>query len=150
MPEDSFRLVIAGPSGSGKTNTLLHMIYNLLFFDEILLFAKNLHQDKYQFLLQDFAERVDPEVGYKVIETPPEIVPLKALDHESQKVVIFDDYVCEKKTKRNCQLFYKRKASQLLSHLSFLKFFQSAKKHQGYSFTFLHFSISPQGKQKNF
>ena len=96
MPEDSFRLVVAGPSGSGKTNTLLHMIYNLLYFDEILLFAKNLHQNKYQFLLRDFAERVDPEVGYKVIETPPEIVPLKALDHESQKVVIFDDYVCEK------------------------------------------------------
>ena len=42
MPEDSFRMVIAGPSGSGKTNTLLHMIYNLLHFDEILLFAKNL------------------------------------------------------------------------------------------------------------
>ena len=96
MPEDSFRLVIAGPSGSGKTNTLLHMIYNLLFFDEIWLFAKNLHQDKYQFLLRDFAERVDPEVGYKVIETPPEIVPLKELGHESQKIVIFDDYVCEK------------------------------------------------------
>ena len=63
MPEDSFRLIIAGPSGSGKTDTLLHMIYNLLHFDEILLFANNLHQDKYQFLLNDFATRVDPEVG---------------------------------------------------------------------------------------
>ena len=45
MPEGSFRLIIAGPSGSGKTNTLLHMIYNLLYFDGILLFAKNLHQE---------------------------------------------------------------------------------------------------------
>ena len=80
-----------------KTNTLLHMIYNLLFFDEIWLFAKNLHQDKYQFLLKDFAERVDPEAGYQVIETPSEIVPLKELSVDgSQKVVIFDDYVCEK------------------------------------------------------
>ena len=96
MPEDSFRLVIAGPSGSGKTNTLLHMIYHLLHFDEIYLFAKNLHQDKYQFLLKDFRERVDPEVGYTVIQTLPEILPLKSLDHESQKVIIFDDYVCEK------------------------------------------------------
>ena len=57
MPEDSFRLVIAGPSGSGKTNCLLHMIYHLLHFDEILLFAKNLHQDKHQFLLNDFAKK---------------------------------------------------------------------------------------------
>ena len=98
MPEDSFRLVIAGPSGSGKTNTLLHMIYNVLHFDEILLFAKNLHQDKYQFLLSDFATRIDPVVGYKVIQTPGEIIPLHEACHgnESQRLVIFDDFVCEK------------------------------------------------------
>ena len=96
MPAEAFRLVISGPSGSGKTNCLLHMIYHLLFFDEILLFAKNLHQDKYQFLLDDFKKRVDPEVGYQVIQTPSEVIPLSSLDHESQKVVIFDDYVCEK------------------------------------------------------
>ena len=98
MPEDSFRLVVACPSGSGKTNTLLHMIYNLLHFDEILLFAKNLHQDKYQFLLNDFAKRVDPEAGYQVIVTPPEIIPLNDAfsGNDSQRLVIFDDFVCEK------------------------------------------------------
>ena len=97
MPEDSFRLIIAGPSGSGKTNTLFHMIYNLLHFDEILLFAKNLHQDKYQFLLNDFATRVDPEVGYKVIQTPG-IIPLHEAfqGNESQRLAIFDDFICEK------------------------------------------------------
>ena len=76
MPEDSFQLVIAGPSGSGKTNILLNMIYYLLHFDEILLFAKNIHQEKYQFLLNAFAKRVDPIAGYKVIQTPGEIIPL--------------------------------------------------------------------------
>ena len=98
MPEDSFRLIIAEPSGSGKTNTLLHMIYNLLHFDEILLFAKNLHQDKYQFLLNDFATRIDSEVGYQVIQTPSQIIPLHEAfqGNESQRLVIFDDFVCEK------------------------------------------------------
>ena len=98
MPEDSFRLVIAGPSGSGKTNTLLHMIYNLLHFDEILLFATNIHQDKYQFLLNDFAKRVDPVAGYQVIQTPGEIIPLHEAfsGNDSQRLVIFDDFVCEK------------------------------------------------------
>ena len=98
MPEDSFRLVIVGPSGSGKTNTLLHMIYNLLHFDEILLFAKNLHQDKYQFLLNDFAKRVDPEAGYQVIVTPSDIILLNEVfqGNDSQRLVIFDDFVCEK------------------------------------------------------
>ena len=61
MPEDSFRLIIAGPSGSGKTNTLLHMIYHLLHFDKILLFAKNLYQDKYQFLLNDLQQELIPK-----------------------------------------------------------------------------------------
>ena len=75
MPEDYFRLIIAGPSGSGKTKTL-RVIYNLLYFDEILLFAKNLYQDKYQLILSDFAKRIDPEVGYKVVQTPTKIIPL--------------------------------------------------------------------------
>ena len=98
MPEDSFRLVIAGPSGSGKTITLLHMSYNLLHFDEILLFAKNLHRDKYQFLLNDFAKRVDPIAGYQVIQTPGEIIPLHEafMGSDPQRLVIFDDFVCEK------------------------------------------------------
>ena len=79
--------------GSGKTNTLLHMIYNLLHFD-----AKNLHQDKYQFLLNNFAKRIDPEAGYQVIDTPEEIIPLNEAfqGNDSQRLVIFDDFVCEK------------------------------------------------------
>ena len=156
MPEDSFRLVIAGPSGSGKTNTLLHMIYNLLFFDEIWLFAKNLHQDKYQFLLQDFAKRVDPEVGYKVIETPSEIIPLKelagppALDHESQKIVIFDDYVCEKNQNEIVNYFINgRHHNCSVIYLS-QSFFKVPQKHPGHRITFLHFPIPAKGKQKNF
>ena len=98
MPEDYFRLVIPGPSGSGKTNCLLHMIYNLLHFDEILLFAKHLHQDKYQFLLNDFAKRVDADAGYQVISTPGEIIPLYEAfqGNDSQRLMIFDDFVCEK------------------------------------------------------
>ena len=98
MPEDSFRLVIVGPSGSEETNVLLHMIYHLLDFDEILLFAKNLHQDKYQLLLNDFVKRVDLEVGYSVIQTPGEIIPLHGAfqGNDSQRLVIFDEFVCEK------------------------------------------------------
>jgi len=89
-------MLICGPSNSGKTNILLNMIYELLLFDKIYLFAKNLEQDKYQHLLQDFAENINPEVGYEVIEAnSDEITPLEELPVYNQKIVVFDDIVCE-------------------------------------------------------
>ena len=96
LPDDFFRMLICGPSNSGKTNMLLNMIYELLLFDKIYLFTKNLEQDKYQYLLQDFVENINPEVGYEVIEAnSDEITPLKELPVYIQKIVVFDDIVCE-------------------------------------------------------
>ena len=96
MPADVFRMLICGPSNSGKTNILLHMLYELQEFDRIYLFSKNLHQNKYQALLQDFAERINPKVRYEVIEAPgDEIIPLEELPVDNQKIVVFDDLVCE-------------------------------------------------------
>ena len=47
----SFRMLIIGPSGSGKTNTLLHLINNLHSIDKIYLYAKDLHEPKYEYLI---------------------------------------------------------------------------------------------------
>ena len=66
MPADVFRMLICGTSNSGKTSILLHMIYKLLEFDKVYL-SKNLHQNKYQALLRDFASNIDPDVGYGVV-----------------------------------------------------------------------------------
>ena len=96
MPTDVFRMLICGPSNSGKTNILLNMIYFLFEFDEIYLFSKNLHQNKYQDLLQDFAVQINPKAGYEVIEAyGDEIIPLEELPVDNQKIVVFDDLVCE-------------------------------------------------------
>ena len=46
-----FRMLIIGPSGSGKTNALLHLINNLHPIDKIYLYAKDLHEPKYEYLL---------------------------------------------------------------------------------------------------
>ena len=65
------------------------MIYFLLEFDKIYLFSKNLHQNKYQVLLQDFAEQINPKVGYEVTEAPgDEIIPLEELPVDNQKIVV--------------------------------------------------------------
>ena len=44
-------MLIIGPSGSGKANTLLHLINNLHPIDKIYLYAKDIDQKKYQFLI---------------------------------------------------------------------------------------------------
>ena len=51
-----FRMLIIGPSGSGKTNTLLHLINNLnktTPVDKIYLYAKDLSELKYEFLINN-------------------------------------------------------------------------------------------------
>ena len=60
MPSNTFRMFICGPSGCGKTNTLMHMLYKLLFFDKIYLYAKNLEQPKYRELLETFEPSYRP------------------------------------------------------------------------------------------
>ena len=111
MPADVFRMLICGPSNSGKTNILLNMIYFLLEFDKIYLFSKNLHQNKYQNLLQDFAEQINPKVGYEVIEAyGDEIIPLEELpadNHRNCCVIYLTQtfYKVPKNIRDNCSHF---------------------------------------------
>ena len=97
MPKQTFRMLLVGPSGCGKTNLLIHLLKKpLIYFDRIYLYAKNLEQIKYQDLIKDFIP-ISKKVGYEVIQySNDKITPIKELDNESQKVIIFDDYVCEK------------------------------------------------------
>ena len=46
-----FRMLIIEPSGSGKTNTLLHLINNLHPIDKIYLYAKDINEPKYEYLI---------------------------------------------------------------------------------------------------
>ena len=46
-----FRMLIIGPSGSGKTITLLHLINDLHHIDKIYLYAKDIHELKYEYLI---------------------------------------------------------------------------------------------------
>ena len=44
-------MLIIGPSGSGKTNSLLHLINNLHPIDKIHLYAKDINEPKYEYLI---------------------------------------------------------------------------------------------------
>ena len=119
MPDDTFRMLICGNSGSGKTNMLYHMLMKpLLFYDQIHLYGKNLEQQKYQDMISTFDD-ISQSVGYNVLVcSNDDIVPVENLmDDTAQKIVIFDDYVCDKNQKplidyfirgrhKNCSIIY--------------------------------------------
>ena len=120
MPKDTFRMLICGNSGSGKTNLLYHMLIKpLLYYDKIYLYAKNLEQDKYQHLMNLMNEASNEEAGYNIMEiSNDDILPITHLPYEdNQKIIIFDDYVCEKNQReivdyfiqgrhKNCSVIY--------------------------------------------
>ena len=120
MPIGTFRMLICGNSGSGKTNLLYHMLIEpLLYYDKIYLYAKNLEQEKYQNLINKMNEASSEEVGYNVMEVSNDaIIPINHLNYEdNQKLIIFDDYVCEKNQRqivdyfiqgrhKNCSVIY--------------------------------------------
>jgi len=118
MPNDTFRMLICGGSGSGKTNLLYHMLMKpLVCADQIHLYAKNLEQDKYLDMIKIFNE-ISQSVGYDVLVcSNNDIVPVEDMEDEAQKIVIFDDYVCDKNQKplidyfirgrhKNCSVIY--------------------------------------------
>ena len=119
MPNDTFRMLICGNSGSGKTNLLYHMLIKpLLYYDQIHLYAKNLEQPKYKDMIEKLTD-ISDSVGYDVIlYSNDQIVPVESLmDDESQKIVIFDDFICDKNQKplidyfirgrhKNCSVIY--------------------------------------------
>ena len=119
MPNDTFRMLICGNSGSGKTNLLYHMLIQpLLYYDEIHLYAKNLEQEKYQNLINKM-NHISGKTGYDVMKVSNDaIIPIKDVGYEdNQKIIIFDDYVCEKNQSeivdyviqgrhKNCSIIY--------------------------------------------
>ena len=93
MPDRSFRMLICAPSDSGKTNLLLDMIYRLLYYDKIYLYARNLQQSKCKHLLKKF-DPISQKCGYDIIEASNnEIIPLTDFPDDNQKLVIFDDFL---------------------------------------------------------
>ena len=101
MPDRCFRMLICGKTGCGKTNTVLHMLIKpLIYYDKILLYSKNLDQEKYAYL-SEILERIAKVNMIPIDEilqrSNEEIKPISEMEEDrNQKAVIFDDYVCEK------------------------------------------------------
>ena len=51
IPDHPYRILIIRGSGSGKTNALLNLINDQPDIDKIYLYAKDLYEEKYQYLI---------------------------------------------------------------------------------------------------
>ena len=118
--DSSFRMLIIGPSGSGKTNTLLHLINNLHPIDKIYLYAKDIHEPKYEYLINK-----REQVGIKNLNGPHAFIEYSddmndVLDdinnynkNRNKKVlIVFDDMIADIEYNKNLkriikELFYR-------------------------------------------
>ena len=95
IPDHPYRILIIGGSGSGKTNALLNLIKEQdsdSLIDKIYLYAKDVNELKYQFLIK---KRED--VGIKYLNDPKE-----SIDHSECRDDVYnniDDYNPSRKRK---------------------------------------------------
>ena len=125
-----FRAIVCGTSGSGKTNTILNLLLNALYkldYAHVYLYAKDLQEEKYQWMInyfQDLEQKIkkktQQEVKLITFSDKLEDVPtLDKIDKTIQNVVIFDDWTNEPVKnleiiknyftmgrKHNCSTFY--------------------------------------------
>ena len=99
------------------------LIEPLLHYDEIHLYAKNLEQEKYQNLMNKMNE-ISREVDYDIMTVSNDkIIPINNLGYEdNQKIIIFDDYVCEKNQREIVDYFIQGRHKKLFCYLFKSKF----------------------------
>ena len=95
IPDHPYRILIIGGSGSGKTNALLNLIKEQDDIDKIYLYAKDLSEPKYEFLIK---KRED--VGIKYCNDPNAFIECSnRMDDVYQNI---DDYNLSRKENLLC------------------------------------------------
>ena len=102
-------MLIIGPSGSGKTNTLLHLINNLHPIDKIYLYAKDISEPKYEYLIN---KREQP--GIKNLNNPHAFIEYSDdmdnvlvdinnhnKNRDKKVLIVFDDMIADIEYNKN-------------------------------------------------
>ena len=115
-----FRMLIIGPSGSGKTNILLHLINNLHPIDKIYLHAKDIHEPKYEHLINQ-----REQAGIKNLDNPKAFIEYSDemddvlydinnfnKNRDKKVLIVFDDVIADIEYNKNFkriikELFYR-------------------------------------------
>ena len=110
-----FRMLIIGPSGSGKTNTLSHLINNLHPIDKIYLYAKDINEPKYEYLINK-----REQAGIKNLNDPHAFIEYSdnmddVLDdinnynknRDKKVLIVFDDMIADIEYNRKIKIIIK-------------------------------------------
>lgn len=99
-PKTPCRILICGPSGCGKTNLLLNLIYDLLPWSTLYVYAKDLSEPKYSELAKvcELANKVSP---FEYHFDSENIVNIDNLDSTEHNLIVFDDFVTDRKSIEN-------------------------------------------------
>lgn len=94
----TFRMIITGETGSGKTNVCAQIVRKIGVFTKILLFAKDLEEPIYKYLV-DTIHEIEKQTGLEVLKSSNDIDDLPEvhkLNKKENTLVIIDDMVNEK------------------------------------------------------
>ena len=102
-PNHPYRILIIGGSGTGKTNALLNLVNNQPDIDKIYLYAKDPHENKYQYIINkrehvgiSHPNDLKPFIEYsndmhKVYKNIDNYNP----DKENKVLIVFDDMIAD-------------------------------------------------------
>ena len=111
IPDHPYRIIIIGGSGSGKTNALINLINEQNDIDKIYLYARDLSEPKYEYLIK---KRED--AGIKHVNNPNAFIECSNtmdnvyenindynLIRKRKKLIVFDDMIADIKSNKKLQ-----------------------------------------------
>lgn len=93
MPNTPARILLCGSTGCGKTNLLLNFVYDLLPWEKLYIFARDLQESKYLQLQEEVSvaeEYSREQIGHFANQLD---IDVDELDPSHHNLVVFDDFV---------------------------------------------------------